>query len=507
MKRDFTCFLVVFLVLMICCTISSQARDKVAPAPSNADFIDINFLRSGLPVAEWMRLMYGYPPELDSNPSDEADEDGIEPTPWYVPPEEFSPEANKPVILDTGIGPNTLVNSRDLCGSRGIVQSETSMAAYGDVIVIAFNDSRGFYCSGRSTLGWAFSYDGGQTFYDGGTLPGGRTPWSNGDPALAVGPDGTFYIAGIGNGFRTMSFSRGYITKDGIVWTPPVPAVRGTGTIDKEFLAVDQITRRVYMAYSRSQTVEVIYSDDEGDSWSNPTRLSGGLGAFPAIGPNGEVYVAWLAGWPSANQRVVVARSDNGGATFSAPVTIATVCPVNIAGFNRGQMPAFPSLAIDLSGGDLTGRVYVAWHSQCNTGSSGNVRLSWSDNNGQSWSTPAIINDGPTTAHHFSPSVSVDDYGNVNVVFYDRRNNPGTGTTNVYFAQSVNGGASFSPNVRVTEMATNWSATPSDITPNFGDYMSSLSTGSDVLLTWTDGRSGDPDTYFARISTASLAKE
>ena len=101
--------------------------------------------------------------------------------PWYVPPEPYSPDANKQVALDATVGPNTLVNSLDLCsGGRGYTQSETSMAVFGDVIIIAFNDSRGFYCPMRSTVGWAFSLDGGQTFTDGGSLPGGQTPWSNG---------------------------------------------------------------------------------------------------------------------------------------------------------------------------------------------------------------------------------------------------------------------------------------------------------------------------------------
>src|SRR5262249_23838742 len=154
-------------------------------APAMTIFNDIEFLRSGLPMSEWLDLYYT-PAEVDTHSEEEADGDGIQPTPWYVPPEEFVPGANPTVILDAAIGPNTLVNSRDLCAGRGLVQSETSMTVYGDVIVAAWNDARGFFCANRSTLGWAYSFDGGQTFTDGGTLPGGQRPWSNGDPALAV---------------------------------------------------------------------------------------------------------------------------------------------------------------------------------------------------------------------------------------------------------------------------------------------------------------------------------
>jgi hypothetical protein len=213
----------------------------------------------------------------------------------------------------------------------------------------------------------------------------------------------------------------------------------------------------------------------------------------------------WLAGWPSGNQRLVVSFSDDFGQTFSPISDISPVCPFNVAGFSRGQVPAFPSVAIDRSGGPMDGRLYVAFHSAC--GGVGNGYLTSSDDGGQTWSEPTTMNDDATTAIHFSPNVSVDDLGNVNVFFYDRRDNPGGSTTDVYFAQSTDGGATFGPNVRVTEVATTWGATASDITPNMGDYITSLSVGTDVLVTWSDGRSGDPDAYFARLSPAALGQK
>jgi hypothetical protein len=167
-------------------------------------------------------------------------------------------------------------------------------------------------------------------------------------------------------------------------------------------------------------------------------------------------------------------------------------------------MPAFPSVAIDRSGGAFDGRIYVTFHSACSE-VAGNIYLASSDDGGQTWTGSFVVDD--VTGIHFSPTVSVDSAGNVNVFFYDRRENPGTSTTNVYFAQSVDGGASFAPNIRVTEVATTWGSAASDITPNFGDYMTSLSLGTDVLITWSDGRSGDPDAYFARLTPAMIANQ
>ncbi len=382
-----------------------------------------------------------------SNTSQEAvetdgDGDGIEPAPNYVPPEPFVAGQNQAVTLDAAVGPNTPVNSRDLCGGRGNTQSETAMAVYGDVIVAAFNDSRGFYCPNHSTVGWAFSFDGGQTFTDGGTLPGGLTPWSNGDPWVAVGPGGTFYISGISNNFRGMSISAGTVTPDGISWSDPVQATFGSNGTDKEALAVDQNTGSVYMAYDINTTrVEVVRSDDQAATWTTPTILPapGGIGAFPIIDANGRLYLTWLAGWPSPTERLVVSFSDDFGQSFSPTVDISPVCPFTVPGFNRAQgVPAFPSVAIDRSGGPMDGRLYVAFHSAC--AGVGNGYLTSSDDGGQTWSEPTTMNDDATTAIHFSPNVSVDDLGNVNVFFYDRRDNPGGSTTDVYFAQSTDGG-------------------------------------------------------------------
>ncbi|MBI1747382.1 MAG: exo-alpha-sialidase [Acidobacteria bacterium] len=500
---------VAWLVLILTTAVTSaSAENNFSVAPAHIVLNDIEFLRSGIPMTEWMAMFYNHPSEEGVDTVEAEDSDGVRPAPEYVPAEEFSPDQNRRVILGPMVGENILVNDRQLCGGRGNTQSETSIAANGDVIVVAWNESKGFYCTNHSTVGWGYSLDGGATFTDGGTLPGGLSRWSNGDPALAIGPDGSFYVSGISSNFNGMSISRGVAGPDGVAWNTPVEAVSRGGLIDKEWLAVDQATGRVYMAYGRSQQIEVIHSDDQGATWNSttPARLGGGgIGANPLIGPNGEVYVAWNIGWPSASQRIVMARSEDGGGTFTSPVTIANLCAFTVPGFSRGQVPAFPSVAIDLSGGPQNGRLYVAWHSSCPSGN-GDAYLSSSDDQGQTWSEPIVVNDDGATALQWSPSVSVDSSGNVNVVFYDRRENPGTGITNVYLAQSTDGGMTFLPNIRITDVASNWSSARSDISPNMGDYLTAISVGTDVLVSWSDARDGDPDAYFTRISPTASPK-
>jgi hypothetical protein len=112
-----------------------------------------------------------------------------------------------------------------------------------------------------------------------------------------------------------------------------------------------------------------------------------------------------------------------------------------------------------------------------------------------------VVNDDPTGAVHFFPTVSVDALGQVNVFFYDRRENPGTTITNLYFAKSTDGGASFNTNIRVTEVASTW-ALISEGNPNYGDYISSLSMGTTACVAYADGRDGDPDAYITCVDTS-----
>jgi hypothetical protein len=75
----------------------------------------------------------------------------------------------------------------------------------------------------------------------------------------------------------------------------------------------------------------------------------------------------------------------------------------------------------------------------------------------------------------------------------------------LYWAQSIDGGTTFGPPLRVSEVTTDWGATATNLVPNFGDYNTAVSDGNRVFATWADGRNGVPDTYFAKILTRGNA--
>ena len=98
-----------------------------------------------------------------------------------------------------------------------------------------------------------------------------------------------------------------------------------------------------------------------------------------ALGPQGEVYVAWRKIFPGSIRDVVVARADAGTLRFDEPVR------VHEDGWEFPGCPhAGPSLAVDPEG-----RLLVGWY----TGRDGRQGLWYaaSGDGGRTWSTPGAV--------------------------------------------------------------------------------------------------------------------
>jgi hypothetical protein len=126
--------------------------------------------------------------------------------------------------------------------------------------------------------------------------------------------------------------------------------------------------------------IELVRSADGGATWSPPVVVEEVCGpAFAngsqvAVGPRGEVYVAWEAFaaediFFSPIREIDMKKSIDQGATFGAKIKVSDVTAVGDSslfllqgGFRPGA--EFPSLAVDRSGSGspTTGNVYIAWN-------------------------------------------------------------------------------------------------------------------------------------------------
>ena len=248
--------------------------------------------------------------------------------------------------------------------------------------------------------------------------------------------------------------------------------------------------------------IRVGRSRDNGASWAvnradNPSGPGTAIGASPAVGPNGEVYVAWNDYQANA---IAFNRSFDGGATWgSAGVIAGKVIPFAIAipaeSF-RGAL-VYPACDTDRSNGAHRGRVYCSWMDLTGGGNT-NIFLSFSDNRAATWSNPAAVGDPVTGVDRFNHWMSVDPVtGDVNVSYYDTRNDT-TGQrfeTDVYLAQSKDGGLTWQPDRRVTDVSSNehdcagvFPCQGINYGNQQGDYEGLVSYGGVSHPIWTDSR-------------------
>lgn len=437
--------------------------------------------------------------------------------------------------------------------------------------------------------GYAYSSDNGLTWTDGGAPPVFDGVMTRGDPWLDTGgkSSNTFYYANLAvnvsdAGSRGVIVHRGQFKGKNFTWydaaifdSPRNATNPGSDFYDKEALvAANDGSKAVYVTLTNFQetcdiaqwgwgTIELWGSHDGGATWQGPTIVSpdqtfitdptdpdcGSEGVLqqssvPSIGPNGEVYVVWqygptfLAnGSTTVDADIVVARSLDGGVTFDPFVKVADINSMRQnppVAYNRSRINDHPRIAVATSGA-YRGRVYVTFYSAVSPVSapitsqtlvSSQVYVSYSDDQGQTWSMPVAVS-APvpeTGVKQFWPVVTVEPGGNVDVIYYESletdvgtgcnvsiggglfRTGPASSLVDTYWAQSTDGGDSFNAPVKVSTATTNWCQVTSNIRPNMGDYIGSAGGGNRVFPVWADGRNGVPDTFIANILGAGKSK-
>lgn len=368
----------------------------------------------------------------------------------------------------------------------------------------SFN-STGYYNTGVS--GVFTSWDGGKTWTD-QSLPI-NPQWLNtssatcnmlhlADTAIAFGSNNTVYyvdlVDGIGDQVCTAPTASLalYVTisnDGGTTWGTPIGLAGTTagGFIDKPWIAVDPVTGEVYVAYNDdgNGTISLRNSTDSGQTWSKPVNLTsaGGLGVELVVAPSGTVDATWYNNGPTFSE------STDHGAAFSTPKLLAT--SVGAANPSPDFFRAFtlPGLGVDgFSGNAYTGRLFSIWQNGSG-GVKGSpfVSLSYSSDNGTTWSAPATINSN-LSQEAYQPDIAVGPDGTVYAEWYGE--NATNGHYRLYAAESHNGGATFDPQFSVSD---------NDSLPLYttggsagwwiGDYTHIMADQLGARPLWTDARS------------------
>jgi hypothetical protein len=156
-----------------------------------------------------------------------------------------------------------------------------------------------------------------------------------------------------------------------------------------------------------------------------------------------------------------------------------------------------PSAAED----PLTGDLVVVWNDQLF--GDPDILAIRSTDGGMTWSAPVRVNDDLGTDAQFFPWVDADETGVFHAVWYDRRDNGFD--IDVYYASSMDGGASWTANVRVTAAAFT-PVLPSEggAADFLGDYNAVTAAEGFAYPFYQDARSGVQDVYVAVVPTSAI---
>ncbi len=213
-------------------------------------------------------------------------------------------------------------------------------------------------------------------------------------------------------------------------------------------------------------------SDTTGDCLDDDNTLEG---ATPAIGKNGEVYVAW-----SGYGNIYFDKSTDGGLTWGTDRIIGKQeggWALNFDQIYRSN--GLPFLVADHSRGKYKNRLYLLWGENLPL-TGGEIKLKYSDNGGDSWSDAIAVNTN-SVGDQFMPHIAIDQTdGTVYVVFYDRSLSSSNLLMDVCVAYSEDGGQSF-----VTKRINSYPILPPGNDIFFGDYNGIAAHKGIVRPIWT----------------------
>lgn len=395
-----------------------------------------------------------------------------------------------------------------------------------DLLLAIFQEGR-YTNAGAVSCGYAVSHDGGlswtRSLIPGLTQVSGGPYFRASDPVAAIDHRETLYLntvaaanSSFGLGVVTLSRS----TNGGATFDPPVEVFRSTNETvfpDKNWMAVNSFSNtptagRIVVTFTRisgsTSPIAATHSDDGGKTWTTPVLATPSTsvcqGSQPVFLPDGKLAVVYWnfmgTGTDYTDNQIEVVLSRDGGESFGAGrrVTRVTLHDDPLA----RDAVFLPSASADRTRGDL----YVAFQGR----HLGNPRVLFtkSADQGATWTVPVPTSDNPAEVSVFNPAIAVSPDGQrVAIVFYDKRVNPARSElVDLFLAQSLDGGATWEPNLRLTQV-------PSDLTLSpltaygymLGDYIGMAeSTAPEIpaVAVFINTRSGSPDPFVARAGIA-----
>lgn len=444
-----------------------------------------------------------------------------------------------PAVLDARVGVNVRVGDDPdalLPTQRGQAEPHVYRSvANASLLLASFQEGRFAENGGALDCGYGVSRDGGLTWSR--ALTPGLTVASGGpylratDPVAAIGPQGDFYLNALGsidNAFGLSAIVVSRSTDTGTTWSAPAVVFQSPNAQtapDKNWMVVNDFpaapnSGRLVVTWtnftsnavgaSTGNHLAAAVSDDRGATWSAPTLItpvgSNNQGTLPVFLPDGSLAVIYIAFLGTTTQfSIQCKRSLDGGRTY--PATATTVVGL-VNGWDDPEMRdgVFLPAATVARG---TGEILVTYTALVS--GTPRVLVVKSSDQGTTWSPPAIASDNPAGGSVMNPAIAASPDGRtVSLVFMDKRLAPnGRGLVDHFAALSFDGGTTWQPNLRLSEMSSDIRYGPQTTRGvMLGDYLGlapAPNNSQPCVAVWCDTRTGDSDPYTVRFTPGDLA--
>ncbi len=338
-----------------------------------------------------------------------------------------------------------------------------------DGINVVWNDNS----PGNLDVFFSRSTDGGLTFSSPVNVSHDASASSS--PQVAADSTGNIFVVWENDsGVLGVLFSRS--VDGGLTFSAPAMVSTNTSGSISPQMAVGP-TGNVYLAWEddfvSGSDVSFNRSLDQGQTFLGATSLSHGVGNSTGVQLNvdaaGNLNAVWSNDSPG-NFDIFFTRSSNGGLNFSAPSNISKTL-------------GFSSTALIAT--DSAGNINVIWTDNTPPANATDIFYTRSSNGGASFSAP--INVSSNSGFSSDPWLAVDSLGNVNVVWDDTA----LGNEEILFSRSTDSGATFS----AAQNLSNNSGT-SSVPVIAADKNGSLN------VAWQDETPGITQIFFSRYTNA-----
>lgn len=349
--------------------------------------------------------------------------------------------------------------------------------------------------------GFAYTTNGGTSWHFPGVLSSGFRS----DPVFQSDFGGRFfYLSLIPNFFDDLWCS----IDGGQTYALTGPALGG----DKQWFTIDNThsTGRGFLYQSWSSLGnnfdgQFTRSTDEGNNWIDPISIPN----QPSDGTldvdsSGNLYIGGVS---FDDGLFWCVRSSNAKNPAVTP-TFDQSTPVDLGGdfgdvgtlINSEGLAGQVYLAVDRSASSANNNVYMLASAITHLHGGTDVMFARSTDGGASFSAPVRINDDPVNLSkwHWFGTMAVAPNGRIDVVWLDTRNAANNTDSQLFYSYSLDGGVTWSANTAVSASFDPFLGYPNQ--GKMGDYISVVSDATGANVAYTATFNLEEDIYYVRVA-------